>query len=274
MTQESGSAPSADAEPVLVEAARGVMTITMNRPGAFNAFDQAMKRAFLAAVAEAGTDDTVRAVVITGVGRAFCAGQDLKEHLARVAAGDPSVARTVSEFYNPAIATLTGLKKPVVAAVNGVAAGAGVGIALACDLRVAAESASFTMAFGQVALSADSGASFTLPRFVGAGRAARMMLLGEKVPADEALRIGLVDEVAPDEEFRARVADLAARLAAGPTGAFGWIKASLAYAAEHSLADTLTFEDAAQSACFRSADHREALDAFVAKRPPRFGPVR
>jgi 2-(1,2-epoxy-1,2-dihydrophenyl)acetyl-CoA isomerase len=274
MTQFDGSAHSAEESAVLVGGDDGVRTLTLNRPGAFNSFNAELKAALLSAVRAAAEDESVRALVITGSGKAFCAGQDLKEHLARVAAGDPAVAQTVSDFYNPLITAVTGMRKPVLAAVNGVAAGAGVALALACDLRIAAASASFTMAFGQVALSADSGASYTLPRFVGAGRAARMMLLGERVPADEALRIGLVEEVVPDDAFAYRVTEVARRLADGPTGAFGWIKASLAYGATHDLADSLDFENGAQVACFASLDHREALDAFVSKRPPRFGPIR
>ena len=260
-----------DAEqPVLISSSNGVRTLTLNRPAAFNSFDQPMKSALLEAVRAAAEDDAVRVLVVTGAGRAFCAGQDLKEHLARVRAGDPALGDTVSGFYNPLVTLVTGMRKPVIAAVNGVAAGAGAALAFACDLRVAAASATFSMAFAGVALSADTGASYTLPRLVGSGRAMRMMLLGEKVGADEALRIGLVDEVVDDAAFAPRVEGLAARLAAGPTAAYGWIKASVAHGAASDLASTLRFEDRAQAACFKSDDHREALDAFVAKREPRF----
>lgn len=257
-------------QPVLIATDNGVRTITLNRPAAFNAFNSALKTALLAAVSEAASDDEVRAVVLTGIGRAFGAGQDLKEHLERVTGNDPRVATTVSEFYNPLITTVSSMRKPVIAAVNGVAAGAGAALAFACDLRVAAASASFTMAFAQVALSADSAASYTLPRLIGHGRARRLMLTGERVDAAEALRIGLVDEVVEDGELAAHTTRLARRLADGPTAAYGWIKASLDYAATHTLAETLQFEDAAQVACFASPDHREALDAFVAKRPAVF----
>jgi len=162
------------------------------------------------------------------------------------------------------------MRKPVVAAVNGVAAGAGAGLAFSCDLRVAARTATFSMAFAGVALSADSGASFILPRLIGHGRASRMMLLGEKVDATEALRIGLIDELVDDTEVSAVAAALAARLASGPTRAYGWIKASLHYGAAADLQQTLAFEDRAQTECFASPDHREAITAFVEKRPPRF----
>jgi len=258
--------------PVRVDASdAGVLTITLNRPAAFNAFDAPMKSLLLHAVTRAADDDAVRVVVLTGAGRAFCAGQDLKEHLRRVQADDPAIADTVSGFYNPLVTAVTEMRKPVIAAVNGVAAGAGAALAFACDLRIAAASASFSMAFAGVALSADTGASYTLPRLVGTGRAMRMMLLGEKVGAAEALRIGLVDEVVDDEAFADRVAALASDLAAGPTSAYGWIKASVAHAARTDLAGALTFEDRAQAACFASPDHREALDAFVGKRRPSFG---
>ncbi len=159
----------------------------------------------------------MRAVVITGSGRAFCAGQDLKEHLQLVAANDPRLADTVSEFFNPVVRLLADMGKPVIAAVNGPAAGAGTGLAAACDLRVAARSAVFRTSFAGVALSADTGLSFHLPRLVGAGRAMRMLLLDEPVTAETALDIGLVDQVVDDAELPGGRGALAAELAAGPT---------------------------------------------------------
>jgi 2-(1,2-epoxy-1,2-dihydrophenyl)acetyl-CoA isomerase len=270
-TREPQSDPSsADSPVVLVSDSAAVRTLTLNRPAAFNSFNLELKGALLAALRDAATEPTVRAVVITGAGRAFCAGQDLKEHLALVSARDPRVATTVQEFYNPLVVAVTAMAKPVVAAVNGVAAGAGAGLAFACDLRIAATSASFSMAFAGVALSADTGASFVLPRLIGHGRASRMMLLGEKVAAAEALRIGMVDGVVDDADLNATVGALAGRLAAGPTRAYGWIKASLQHGASHDLASTLEFEDRAQVECFASPDHHEAIQAFVEKRPPRF----
>jgi 2-(1,2-epoxy-1,2-dihydrophenyl)acetyl-CoA isomerase len=261
---------AAAAEPLLVSDQSGVRTLTFNRPAAFNSFDLALKEATLAALTDAGADESVRAVVITGAGRAFSAGQDLKEHLELVRAQDPRLATTVRDFYNVAISAIVGMPKPVVAAVNGAAAGAGAAFAYACDLRVAGASASFSMAFAGVALSADSGASFTLPRLIGAGRASRMMLLGEKVDATEALRIGLVDEVVPDSALMSRVAELAGTLANGPTKAYAWIKASMHAAATSDLRTALEFEDRAQAELFAGADHHEAINAFVDKRAPRF----
>lgn len=262
------TAPTAES-PVLVTDRGAVRTLTLNRPTAFNSFNLALKGALLTAL-DAAAEPSVRAVVLTGAGRAFCAGQDLKEHLALVAAGDERVGETVRQFYNPVVRALLGLRKPVIAAINGPAAGAGTGVALACDLRVAAASATFTMAFAGVGLSADTGASYLLPRYVGYGRASTMMLLGEKVDAGEALRIGMVDRVVDDTELAGTVDALADRLAAGPTQAYSWIKSSMQHAASADLESTLDFEDRAQTACFGSADHREAITAFVEKRPPRF----
>jgi len=262
-------APAA-AGPLLVNDISGVRILTLHRPAAFNSFDLALKDALLAALTDAGADQSVRAVVITGSGRAFCAGQDLKQHLELVRADDPRIASTVRDFYNPAISAIVGMPKPVVAAVNGAAAGAGAALAYACDLRIAATSASFWMAFAGVGLSADSGASFTLPRLIGAGRASRMMLLGEAVDAAEALRIGMVDEVVPDADLTTRVAEVAGALAAGPTEAYARIKASLHSAARSDLATTLEFEATAQAELFAGTDHHEAINAFVEKRKPRF----
>lgn len=264
---QSAAGPDA---PVIVETAGAVRTVTLNRPAAFNAFTMAMKSELLAALRDAGADPAVRAVVITGRGRAFCAGQDLKEHLTMLTANDPRLGSTVAEFYNELVRSITGMRKPVIAAVNGTAAGAGVGMALSCDLRLASESASFSMAFAGAGLSADTGSSFLLPRLVGQGRAARMMLLGEKVDAPHALTIGLVDQLTPADALAADAAALAARLAGGPTQAYGWIKASLHHAASSGLESALSFEDRAQAACFASADHREAITAFVEKREPGF----
>lgn len=270
MTNPAADGRRAPSDPVTAHTDNAVRTIILNRPAALNSFDSAMKRALLAELADAADAASVRVVVITGAGRAFCAGQDLKEHMAAVEANDPHVADTVTDFYNPMIRAVWHLDKPVIAAVGGVAAGAGAALAFACDLRIAAASASFSMAFAQVALSADSGASFTLPRLIGRGRALRLMMTGQKVPADEALRIGMVDEVVDDPAFAERVRTVAAALADGPAGALGWIKASVRYAEDHSLDQALDFENTAQAACFASDDHREALAAFTQKRRPVF----
>jgi 2-(1,2-epoxy-1,2-dihydrophenyl)acetyl-CoA isomerase len=271
MTLSSGPGqPSATADPLLIGDSGGVRTLTFNRPEAFNSFNLAMKQATLRALTEASADESVRAVVITGNGRAFCAGQDLKEHLELVRSQDPRLATTVREFYNVAISAIVDMRKPVIAAVNGAAAGAGAALSYACDLRIAGTAASFSMAFAGVALSADSGASFTLPRLIGAGRASRMMLLGERVGSAEALRIGLVDEVVADDELADRAALVAGTLANGPTRAYAWIKASMHAAATSDLAAALEFENRAQAELFAGADHHEAIRAFAEKRPPLF----
>src|SRR5207248_1804578 len=204
--------------------ADGVRTLTLNRPQAYNSLTVELKEDLLEALREAADDDAVRAVVLTGSGKAFCAGQDLKEHVGLLQAGDPAPLHTVKEHYNPIVRTIVSMPKPVIAAVNGSAAGAGAAFAYASDLRIAGSSASFLMAFANVGLGPDSGASWTLQRLVGLGRAAELMLLARSVDAAEALKIGLVTEVVPDEELAGRAQAVAAKLAAGPTGAYAKIK--------------------------------------------------
>ncbi|WP_029135221.1 enoyl-CoA hydratase-related protein [Nakamurella lactea] len=254
--------------PVLLATDGGVATITLNRPRAYNAFDGTMKPLLLDVLRGVAADAAVRAVVITGAGKAFSAGQDLKDHLRNVQAG--AAGNTVTDFFNPMLELVTGMAKPVIAAVNGVAAGAGAGLAFACDLRVVASSAVFRTSFAQVGLSADSALSLTLPRLIGAGRALQLTLLDQPLDAATALAWGAATAVADDDAVVAEATALAAQLAAGPTTAYGWIKASFAQAANGSLTDTLAFENRAQKACFGSADHHEALSAFVEKRPPVF----
>jgi 2-(1,2-epoxy-1,2-dihydrophenyl)acetyl-CoA isomerase len=258
-------------EDVLLTAdADGVRTLTLNRPKAYNSLTVELKERLLAALREAAAAPEVRALVLTGAGKAFCAGQDLKEHVGLLQAGDPAPLRTVTDHYNPIVRTIVEMPKPVIAAVNGPAAGAGAAFAYAADLRVAAASANFLMAFANVGLGPDSGASWTLQRLVGYGRAAELMLLARTVQADEAKQVGLVGEVVPDEELAERAHALAAKLAAGPTVSYAKIKEVLTTAAESSLEDALLAEDAAQTVLGSTADHREAVEAFVAKRKPAF----
>ncbi|HVT21033.1 MAG TPA: enoyl-CoA hydratase-related protein [Mycobacteriales bacterium] len=249
--------------------ADGVATITLDRPEALNALTVGLKVALLDALRRAGADDTVRAVLLTGAGRAFCVGQDLKEHVDALAAGDTELS-TVAEHYNPLVEAIATLPKPVVAAVNGSAAGAGASLAFACDIRVAADDASFLMAFARVGLGPDSGASWTLPRLVGAGRAAAMLMLAEPVAAAQALELGLVSIVVPAGDLAETALGLATRLAAGPTAAYAAIKQTLAYSASHSLGESLANEAAAQARCGQTADHRAAVQAFLDKRPATF----
>jgi 2-(1,2-epoxy-1,2-dihydrophenyl)acetyl-CoA isomerase len=256
--------------PLLIDDADGVRTLTLNRPEAFNSLTLQLKNDLLAALRKAAAEEAVRAVVLTGAGRAFCAGQDLKEHVALLQANDPAPLNTVTEHYNPIVDAITGMPKPVIAAVNGMAAGAGASFAYACDLRIAASSAKFLMAFANVGLTADSGASWTLPRLIGYGRAMEMMLLATPVTAERALSIGMVTQVVADDVALSTAQALAARMAAGPTTAYAKIKEALLAGAGGALEAALAVEARTQAEAGATADHIEAVDAFVAKRTPTF----
>lgn len=248
----------------------GVATITLNRPAALNAFNRAMKTRLLDALGRAQSDDGVRAVVLTGAGRGFCVGQDLREHAALLERGDDAVEATVRTYFNPITLGVATMPKPVVAAVNGVAAGAGAALAFAADFRLVAEDASFLLAFAQVGLSADTGASWTLQRLVGYGRAAALLMLAEPLRAVQALELGLVNAVVPTDALPAAAGELAGRLAAGPTVAYGAIKEALAFSATADLPAALAREAELQSRCGATADHRSATTAFLAKQRPVF----
>jgi 2-(1,2-epoxy-1,2-dihydrophenyl)acetyl-CoA isomerase len=228
-----------------------------------------MKDELLAAVGKAADDPGVRAVIITGAGGAFCAGQDLKEH-GEILASGTELTSTVRRHYNPLITTIMTMPKPVIAAINGSAAGAGASLAFACDFRVAARRGSFLMAFARVGLAADSGASWTLQRIVGMARAAELLMLAEPVSADQALATGLVTSVVDDDDLSAAAAGLAARLAAGPTAAYAGIKAQLHYAATHGLPESLEHEAQVQARLGETADHKAATQAFLRKEQPVF----
>lgn len=255
---------------LLVDDRDGVRTLTLNRPEAFNSLTVELKELLLAALNDAAAATDVRAVVLTGAGKAFCAGQDLKEHVAALRADDPAPFRTVAEHYNPIVRALTGMPKPVIAAVNGMAAGAGASFAYACDLRVAGESTKFLMAFATIGLTADSGASWTLPRLIGYGRAMEMMLLAKPVTAERALELGMVTSVVPDADVLSTAVELASRMAAGPTTGYGKIKEALLTGAGADLETALQCEGAGQTILGATTDHREAVDAFVEKRTPTF----
>src|SRR6476620_2812834 len=195
--------------PVQLDLRDGVATITFNRPDAMNSLDIATKEALLAAVRQVADDPAVRCVVLTGTGRAFCVGQDLKEHVAILQSGaTDSLFRTVDEHYNPIVSTLVGMQKPVSAAVNGVAAGAGASLAFACDLRIVADTAGFNLAFANVALSCDTGASYHLQRLVGRARALELLYFPRTIAAEEALTLGLATRVVPAAELAGAVGDL------------------------------------------------------------------
>ena len=244
-----------------------VASITLNRPEARNALNAETKAALLAAAREAAADQQVRAVILTGAGRAFCAGQDLREHADGLAAGSEPL-NTVRAHYNPIVTAITTMPKPVIAAVNGVAAGAGASLALACDIRLAGRGASVLMAFARVGLGPDSGASWTLQRLAGLGRAAELLMLAEPIDAGRAAELGLFNRVVADDELAAETRQLAARLAAGPTAAYAAIKEGLSFAAGHTLAESLEKEAELQEALGKTADHRAATLAFVNKEPP------
>lgn len=255
---------------LLIDRSDGVATLTLNRPDSMNSLSVELKELLGAAIADVSADGSVRAVVLTGSGRGFCVGQDLREHVAMLDSGDPAPLSTVTVHYNPIVLGLAGMPKPVVAAVNGMAAGAGAGLAFACDFRIASTSAGFLLAFANVGLTLDSGVSWTLPRLVGAGRATAMALLAEPIGVDAALQMGLVNEVVEPERLLPAAQELAARLAAGPTAAYAAIKESIAYAASATLAESLAKEAELQAAMGATTDHRSSTAAFVAKQKPVF----
>ncbi|MGA5123235.1 enoyl-CoA hydratase/isomerase family protein [Streptomyces pseudogriseolus] len=263
------------ADTVLYEVSDGLATITLNRPEAMNALNVAAKVALRDAVRAAADDDAVRAVLLTAAGdRAFCVGQDLKEHIGLLAAdrenGSGQTMSTVREHYNPIVRAIAGAPKPVVAAVNGVAAGAGFGFALAADYRIAADTAAFNTSFAGVALTADSGISWTLPRVIGPGRAMDLLLFPRNMPAEEAYGLGLVNRVVPGSELRAEAEKVARGLAQGPTVAYAALKESVAYGMSHSLEEALEKEDELQTRAGSSEDHGIAVRAFVNKERPTY----
>nr|WP_306440692.1 enoyl-CoA hydratase-related protein [Actinomadura fibrosa] len=254
---------------MLYDVTEGVGTITLNRPDAMNSLTVEMKEALRAAVDRAAADPAARAVVLTGAGRAFCAGQDLREHADNLSAGR-GLDGTVRRHYNPVVLALAGMPKPVVAAVNGVAAGAGASLAFACDLIIASETSRFATAFTGIGLAPDSGMSWTLQRLVGRAKAAELLLLGEPLKAPAALELGLVNRVVPADELAPAAVELARRLAAGPTVAYGAVKAALDHAASSDLASALEKEAVLQDLCEKTADHRNATEAFLKKQQPSF----
>jgi 2-(1,2-epoxy-1,2-dihydrophenyl)acetyl-CoA isomerase len=255
---------------LLVQRNEGVATLTMNRPDSMNSLSVALKEALLDAARDVSADPAVRAVVLTGAGRGFCVGQDLREHVALLEANDPAPLATVSRHYNPLLLTLTRMPKPVIAAVNGMAAGAGAGLSFACDFRIAARTAGFLLAFANVGLTLDSGVSWTLPRLIGQARATALAILAEPVNADSALEMGLVNAVVEPDHLLPSAQELAARLAAGPTAAYAAIKESIAFAASADLESALVKEDELQTAMGQTEDHRTSTASFVAKQKPTF----
>jgi len=257
-------------ETVLLDQADGVATVTLNRPDVLNSFNATLHRELEDALKRAERDAAVRAVVVTGAGRAFCAGQDLKAHLDETEGRSRTIAHVLREQYNPLILRLRNLEKPVLAAVNGVAAGAGVSLAMACDLRLASDKASFIQAFVGVGLIPDAGATWFLPRHVGLGKAFELAFLGDRISAGEALALGLVNRVVPADEFEAATRELAGRLARQPTRALGLMKRAFNRALRTDLAAALDYEAFLQGVAGATEDHAEGVAAFLQKRPPQF----
>ncbi len=254
-------------ETLLFDTTDRVATITLNRPDALNAFDHGMKGELLAAFREIARDASIRVVVLTGAGRAFSAGQDLKEPRSDDA---PDLGAELRLRYNPLILAMRRLEKPIIAAINGVAAGAGCSLALACDLRICAESATFIEAFGRIGLVPDTGSTWFLPRLVGVANAAEMIYSADPIDAHTALKIGLVNRIVPAGRLPEEARALALRLAQASPVALALGKRALNFALEHDLAAALEYEAQLQSVAGRSDDHREGLAAFREKRPPSF----
>ncbi|GEP39514.1 enoyl-CoA hydratase [Nocardioides psychrotolerans] len=257
--------------PVLLDVTDGVATITLNRPDAMNSLDIATKVLLREIVQTVAEDPAARCVVLTGTGRAFCTGQDLKEHIGLLDnGGSEQLFNTVDAHYNPIVTALAGMAKPVIAAVNGVAAGAGASLAFACDLRIVADTAGFNLAFANVALSCDTGASYHLPQLVGHAKAIELLYFPRTIKAEESLSLGLATRVVPADDLATEVAALATRLATGPTVALGAMRRSVAYASGHTFVEALEFESSMMQLSGATADHGAAVAAFVAKEKPVF----
>src|SRR6266540_6238012 len=258
-----------DETPILVERRAGYRVITLNRPQRLNACTEAMHQALKHALDEAGGDPACRALIITGAGRGFCAGQDLNDRLSK-SGETPVLGGALEAYYNPLVRKLRELPFPVVAAVNGVAAGAGANIALACDIVLAAKSASFVQAFAKIGLIPDSGGTYTLPRLVGTARAIGLAMLGERLIAEQAAEWGLIWQCVDDAELHETVDKLLRTLAGAPIAGLAATKRALYASAENSLATQLDLERDLKRELGRSADYQEGVAAFTAKRAPRF----
>lgn len=252
---------------ILFNVESGVAFITMNRPDKLNSFNRPMALQLQAILDECASDENIRAIYLTGAGKGFCAGQDLAEV---VDPEGPGMQRILSEHYNPIVQRLREIQKPVVAAVNGVAAGAGANIAFACDIVVSKSSASFIQAFSKIGLIPDSGGTFTLPRLIGFQRASALMMLGDKVSAAEALQMGMLYKVFEEEVFETESKKLALQLATMPTKALGYIKQALNASATNTIQSQLALEDELQQKAAATADFKEGVDAFLAKRAPQY----
>jgi 2-(1,2-epoxy-1,2-dihydrophenyl)acetyl-CoA isomerase len=256
-------------ETLLYEEDNGVANIALNRPKKLNAFDGTMHDDLYRALGDAAEDEEIRCIVVRGEGRGFSAGADLAQ-VVREADGDPDLGEYLRSTYSRLVKRMVGIEKPVIAALHGPVYGAGVGLALACDLRLAAENTKFSVAFIKVGLMPDAGVTFLLPRVVGLGRAMEMSMLGDAVDAEEAHRIGLVNKVVAEDTLSEEVRNLAGRLATMPTVALGRIKHALYASFETDLETVLEGEAEGQTFCGYTQDHREGVTAFFEKREPTF----
>ena len=247
-----------------------VAVLTLNRPAKYNALTVELKEALLTAVAGVAGDESVRAVVLTGTGKAFCVGQDLGEHATALEEDAASSFETVRDHYNPLVLSITGAPKPVIAAINGACVGAGLGLALAADLRVAAEGLKFSTAFTAIGLTADTGLSASLAHAVGVSRATELLMLGEQFTADDARDWGLVRDVVPAGAVLDSALELARTLASGPTRAYAEVKGAIRFGAVNELPDVLEHEADAQTRLATTSDHQGAVTAFLAKKAPTF----
>ena len=256
-------------EHILYEVDQGVAAITLNRPDVLNSFNRAMAVEVREALSKAGTTAEVRAVLLTGAGRAFCAGQDLAEAMPKEGT-PPDLGDIVARGYNPIVRTIRQLDKPVVCAVNGVAAGAGANLAFACDFVIASSEASFIQSFSKIGLVPDTGGTFFIPRLVGWARATALMMLGDKVTAQEAVAMGLILRVVDAGTLLDEATKLSRHLATRPTRGLGLIKRALNASATNGLDEQLALEAQLQAEAGSTADYREGVKAFLEKRPPVF----
>jgi 2-(1,2-epoxy-1,2-dihydrophenyl)acetyl-CoA isomerase len=256
---------------LLVSVEAGVGSVTLNRPDRLNAFTAAMLVDLLATLEGLAADEAVRCVLLTGAGRGFCAGQDLSDRSVAPGEAPPDLGESLGNRYNPVVTAVRTMPKPVVIAVNGVAAGAGANLALHGDIVIAARSARFIQSFAKLGLVPDSGGTYLLPRLAGSARAMGMALLAGPVSAEQALEWGMVWAVVDDEELAAAAAAIAADLAAGPTAGYARIKQALAASLGNTLADQLELERVLQQQAGWSDDYAEGVAAFTEKRQPRFG---